>query len=143
LGNRLELCLSRIVGAFTIAVAKQRARYRLQRLGNLTTGIATIALAVSQRVRLVLRIRRSSNLAKISRWRGALGGWKPLNLWPLPIVGSCNSSSKDFLSLPLVSGTREVSSGESSSNSGKRSKGRLIRRPVGVSLGSRIEDKGD
>jgi 3-hydroxy-3-methylglutaryl CoA synthase len=74
LGNSLELCLSGIVSAFTIAVAKQRARYRLQQLGNLTAGIATIALAVSQRVRLVLRIRRSSNLAKISRWQGALGG---------------------------------------------------------------------
>jgi hypothetical protein len=47
LGNRLELCLSRIVSAFTIAVAKQRVRYRLQQLGNLTIEIATTALAVS------------------------------------------------------------------------------------------------
>jgi hypothetical protein len=47
LGNRLELYLSRIVSAFTIVVAKQRARYRLQQLGNLTIEIATIALAIS------------------------------------------------------------------------------------------------
>jgi hypothetical protein len=47
LDNRLELCLSRIVSAFTIAVVKQRARYRLQQLSNLITEIATIALAVS------------------------------------------------------------------------------------------------